>query len=381
MTRTVLVVGGAGVFGAHLLRGILRDTALDVVVAGRSLQRAQAFVASLATPRATAARLDATAADAAGVGAHRPFVVVDAAGPFRPGADALPRAAIAAGAHYLDLADGRAFVAGFAAGLDAPARAAGVMALAGASSTPALSCAVLDHLVAGWSQVNRMETVILPGNRAPRGLAVMQSILSWAGQPVRVFTGGRWVERPGWGMAARADVPGLGRRWAALADTPDLDIVPARYGVTDAAVFRAGLELPVLHLGLLAATLPVRAARACGLRASLVPLAPALLRLADLVRPFGTDRGGMVVEATGLDAAGQPARARWTLLAEAGDGPVIPTLPALAVLRRLEAGVPPAAGARPCVGVLTLTEIAAGFAPYRISAAVERSSEPMPAFG
>jgi len=75
-------------------------------------------------------------------------------------------------------------------------------------------------------------------------------------------------------------------------------------------VFRAGLELPLLHLGLLLATLPVRAARALEMRLALEPLAPALRWLAGLVHGLGTDRGGMVVEAWGLDGAGLPLRRR-----------------------------------------------------------------------
>ena len=386
-----MVVGGAGTFGSRLVRGILGRTGMRVVVAGRGLARAQAFVDGLGAEglgagRVSAARLDAGTADAAALRALGAFAVVDAAGPFRPGQDGLARAAVAAGAHYVDLADGRAFVRGFAAGLDAPARAAGVVALTGASSTPALSCAVLDHLTAGWTAVETVETAILPGNRAPRGLAVMQSILSWAGQPVRVFLDGRWAARPGWGLTRRGDVPGLGRRWSSLADTPDLDLVPARHRVARSAVFRAGLEVPLLHLGLLALGQPVRAARACGVRVSLVPLAPALLWMATLLERAGTDRGGMVVEVAGRDAAGQPVRRRWTLVAEAGDGPVIPTLPALAVLRRLEAEDPPGdgrpgspsagqlrlqPGARACVGAVTLDAITAEFAPYGITASTE----------
>lgn len=367
-----VVVGGAGTFGARLVRGILDHTSLQVVVAGRSLARAQAYADAVRDARVTAVRLDAATTDAAAVRALRAFVVVDAAGPFRPGEHRLARAAVAAGAHYVDLADGRGFVAEFAAGLDAEARAAGVVALAGTSSTPALSCAVLDHLTVGWMRVDAVDVAILPGNRAPRGLAVMRSILSWAGQPVRVFLDGRWVVRPGWGMTQRRDVPGLGRRWSALADTPDLDAVPARYRVVRRSVFRAGLELPLLHLGLLVLSLPVRVARACGIRVSLVPLTPVLLWVAGLVQAFGTDRGGMTVEAAGLDAGGQPVRRRWTLVAEAGDGPVIPTLPALAVLRMLDAGALPEPGARPCVGVLTLEQISVGFAPYRIAASVQK---------
>lgn len=373
--RTILVVGGTGAFGERLVRGLLATTNLNVVIGARGLARAQALADRLGgAPRATAARVDVASVDTAALRALGAFAVVDAAGPYRPGAHGLARAAMAAGAHYLDLADGRAYVAGFGAALDGVAQAVGVVALAGCSSTPALSCAVLDHLTAGWTAVDRVEVAILPGNQAPRGLAVMRSILSWTGQPVRVFLDGAWVTRPGWGLTRRDLVPGLGRRWSSLADTPDLDGIPARYAVRGAAVFRAGLELPLLHLGLLLATLPIRAARRLGLALSLEPLAPALRWVAGLLERAGTDRGGMVVEAWGVDAAGQPLRRRWTLVAEAGDGPVIPTLPALAVLRALAAGAQIPPGARPCVGVLPLPAIAAEFAPYRISTSEDQDT-------
>ena len=368
-------MGGTGAFGERLVRGLLATTDLHVVVAARGLARAQALADRLGgAPRATAARVDVASVDTAALRALRAFAVVDAAGPYRPGAHGLARAAIAAGAHYLDLADGRAYVAGFGAALDGVAKASGVVALAGCSSTPALSCAVLDHLTAGWTAVDRVEVAILPGNQAPRGLAVMRSILSWTGQPVRVFLDGAWVTRPGWGLTRRDLVPGLGRRWSSLADTPDLDGIPARYAVRRSAMFRAGLELPLLHLGLLLATLPVRAARWLGLRVSLAPLAPALRWLAGMVEQMGTDRGGMVVEAWGVDAAGQAVRRRWTLVAEAGDGPVIPTLPALAMVRALAEDRCIAPGARPCVGILRLEEIAAEFAPYRISTSKDQDA-------
>lgn len=221
-----------------------------------------------------------------------------------------------------------------------------------------------------------MEIAISPGNRAPRGRSVVRAILSWAGRPVRVWRDGRWETRPGWGLTVRRGIAGLGPRWLSLAETPDLDIVPARLGVRRTAVFRAGLELPVLHLGLCAASLPVR----LGLLPSLVPAAGLFRALADGLRPLGTDRGAMLVEARGLDAASRPVRATWTLVAEAGDGPVVPTLPALAALRALLDGTPAIApGARPCVGVLDLAAIEAEFAPHRITTHVTEAPDDAPA--
>src|SRR5690606_10610284 len=161
--------------------------------------------AALDTATLTPAALTATGAT----------IVADAAGPFQQAAPTSARAAIAAGLHYVDLADARDFGAAFPA-LDAEARAAGVTALTGCSSTPALSNAVLDRLTEDWRDVVSVEAAISPGARAPRGPSVMRAILSWLGRPVRVFEDGRWVSRPGWSGLHRRDFGAAGRRWASL---------------------------------------------------------------------------------------------------------------------------------------------------------------------
>jgi saccharopine dehydrogenase-like NADP-dependent oxidoreductase len=146
--------------------------------------------------------LDATAVVAGDLRAIGAFALVNAAGPWQGSDLRLPRAAIAARMHYIDLADARGYVADFST-LDAEARAAGVIALTGASSTPALSNAVLDVLVHGWRQVDSVEIAISPGNHAPRGKSLVRAILSYAGGPVRLLEEGVWRFHSGWGMTAR----------------------------------------------------------------------------------------------------------------------------------------------------------------------------------
>ncbi len=364
MPRRIIVVGGTGVFGERLVHEIVARTTLSITIAARDVARAQALADALGgAPRVLAARLDARAATPDELCVLGGFALVDAAGPFQGGKARLAEAAVAAGLHYTDLADARGFVADFATpALDAAARAAGVAALTGASSTPALSGAALAALTRGWRRIDRIEVAIAPGNRgAPRGLSVVRAILSYAGQPIPLRLQGRAQVRPGWGMLARPVLPGLGRRWLALCDTPDLDRPAMEH-----AVFRAGLQLGVLHLGLWLASLAVR----WGWLRSLVPLAGPVRVLAGLLRGLGSDRGGMLVLAQGIDGDGRLVRARWSLVARDGDGPVIPSLPALAMLRALEAGrVAPGAGV---AEVLDLDAIAAEFAPWRISTTTDR---------
>jgi hypothetical protein len=167
--------------------------------------------------------------------------------------------------------------------------------------------------------------------RAPRGLAVVQAVLSYAGRPVNVLEQGVVRARAGWSMLHRRALHGLGSRWFSLCETPDLDLVPQRFATVRTAHFFAGLERGVLHLGLWLLSLPVRA----GLLRSLLPYARPLHALAKRFERCGHDRGGMQVAATGWSDTGVHRQARWELLASAGHGPYVPVLPALALLRRL----------------------------------------------
>lgn len=362
MTR-VLVIGAAGVFGSRLCEGLLRN-GFEVVAAGRNRERAEAVATRLraAFPegRVEVAAMDVATLTAADLEATGADIVADMAGPFQGAEPTTARAAIAAGLSYVDLADGRDFVAAFPA-LDAAARAAGVVALTGCSSTPALSNAVLDRLTEGWREVVSVEAAISPGARAPRGLSVMRAILSWLGRPVRVFEDGGWTLRAGWSGFYRRDFGEAGRRRVSLCDTPDLDLFPARFQPRERALFLAGLEPWPAHLG---AWLLARMVRL--LHFDPVPMAGPLMRLSGWAALFGSDRGAMRVEARGVDGEGRATRAVWRLVAEPGEGPVTPSLPALAAIKAIAAGRVEA-GAKACVGVLSLEAIVAEMAPHGLA--------------
>ncbi|MEP7210139.1 MAG: DUF4166 domain-containing protein [Alphaproteobacteria bacterium] len=350
----ILLVGGAGVFGSRLARGLVDTANAEIILAGRDLEKAKA--AARQTGAASAVALDRRAASAGEIAALNVQLVIDTAGPFQ-GADlSFARTCIEAGCDYIDLADARDFVAAFPS-LDAEARAAGVRAFAGASSTPALSHAALDELTAGWRRIDRVQVGISPANQTPRGRSVIDAILSWAGAPVRVFERGAWRERPGWSGGTFHTLPGIGARRFRLAETPDLDLLVQRYRPTDEALMTAGLEFDLMHFGLWG----VSWLRRLGLIRDLRVLAPMLHGVSEMLLPFGSDAGGMFVEAWGRDADDKPVRAEWTLVIGDRKGPYVPTLPALAMARRLLSGEAIPAGARACVGELRLTDVRADF--------------------
>jgi hypothetical protein len=252
----------------------------------------------------------------------------------------LPRAAIAAGLHYLDLSDDAAFCEGIVT-LDEAARRAGLCVVSGLSTVPALSSAAVRSL-AGTDTPLAIDCAILPGNRSPRGISVMTSILSQAGRPVRIWRGGAWDQASGWSEPADYALPGGIVREGWLIEVPDLRLFPAHFKA-DTVIFRAGLELWVMRRAL-AAFAALRQHCPFVVR----PWQVRLFKLAaDLLAPFGSGRGGMSVT---VIANGESRH--WRLLAEEGDGPFIPGIAARTLLRRASLPV----GARPALEIVTLDE-------------------------
>lgn len=351
----VLILGGTGVFGMRLARLLARD-GHQLTLAARRLPAAQALADEL---NATPLQIDRTG-DLTALAGHD--VVVDAAGPFHTYGDdpyRLARAALSAGAHYLDLADSAAFCAGIT-GLDAEARAAGKAAISGLSSVPAISSAAVRALC-GTGRPLHIDSAILPGNRSPRGLSVMASILAQAGRPFPLYQAGRWTTAPGWSDPQDYTLPGGLIRQGWRIEVPDTRLFPAHFGARTVD-FRAGLELGLMRYGL-AAFAAVRTVMPFPVT---TPLVRAFRLAADLMSPFGTGTGGMSVSVTTATH-----RHSWTLLATDGDGPYVPAIAIRALLRR--PALP--TGATPALEIVTLSELEAAMSDLAIR--FERRSEPV----
>lgn len=338
----VVVLGGSGVFGSRLVRLLCRD-GHEVLAAGRG----EEALRQLSGETGCGVLVLDRRGDLAPLWAAGPEVVVDAAGPFHAyGGDPwrLARDCIAHRVHYLDLADDAGFCAGIG-GLDAEARAAGVVALSGVSSVPCLSSAAVAALAEGWAEIDLISTAILPGNRAPRGRSVVESILHQAGTAFAQVLDGRPEMVRSWSDPRAFDLaPGMRRRGYVI-EVPDQRLLAPVFGARTVE-FRAGMELGVMNRGL-AALSWARGWLGFGMPGWLVGL---VRGAAVLLSPFGSDAGGMVVEVTGRGGAGWERR-RWVLVAEKGEGPFVPAVAARAVLRDLGAVAP---GARPAVAVVSL---------------------------
>lgn len=358
-----LVLGGYGNFGARICRALGRDPRIGLWVAGRDAGRAEALAATIGQgARGVAIDLDAPgfAADLRRLDIG---LVIHTAGPFQRQGYRVAEAAAAAGAHYIDLSDGRRFVCDFPAALDAAFRAAGRTAVCGASTVPALSSAVVEHLTAGWKRIDAIDTCIAPAQTAPRGRATLAAVLSYCGEPVGVWTGGAWQAPRGWAGLERIEFARLRPRLGALCDIPDLELFPARYAVTQRVMFRAALEVG-LSQRVFALLADLRARR---LLPRLACFAGLLHATAGALDFLGTSLGGMVVRVEGLNATGRPARRAWHIAADDDHGPEIPCMAAILLARRLAAPGPRGAlpiGATTAAGLLALAEFAPEFARW-----------------
>jgi len=353
----VIVIGGLGNFGVRICRRLSLEDGFKIVATSRhSERRAPATDVELATLDIDHARL------AKQLKALAPDLVIHCAGPFQNQDYRVALAALACGAHYIDIADGRAFVAGFVAAVQPAAEAAGRLAITGASTLPALSSAVVDTMRNSLRALNSIEILIAPGQQAPRGVATMAAVLGYAGKPFPWRADGVWRVAHGW-QELRSETFSFGRRLSAACDVPDLVLLPGRYPEASTVTFRAALEVSVQHIALWT----LAAVRRIGVPVPLARWVPGLNRVGNWLDRFGSGTGGMKVRVVGIDSLGQRTTNEWELIAKDNHGPEIPCMAAVLLAMKLGRGGDMGAGAKVCMGLIPLREFEGEFARWNIT--------------
>ncbi|CAN1723717.1 Saccharopine dehydrogenase NADP-binding domain-containing protein [Hyphomicrobium sp. 1Nfss2.1] len=366
----IVILGGYGAFGAHAAERLARDPATEIVIAGRSRDKARAQAAKLITGGARAriefAELDAMRATGERLRALGADVIINASGPFQAQDYSLARAAIAARCHYIDLADARAFVCGIGV-LDDEARAAGVRIISGASSVPGLSSAVVRCIGVGL-ELDQVHIGISPGNSFDPGVATVASIISAVGKPFTRRADGRASIAHGWQGLHRHRFAEIGARWMGDVDVPDLELLPVHYPQLSTVRFTAGLEVSVFHLGLWCLSWLGRA----GVLGSGDVLGKPLLAAKRRLSFLGSDCGGMFVHVAGRDSEGNRRERVWNLIARRGHGPYVPAIASVVLAKQLLAGSGPPPGAMPCFQLFTPADFEAEARDLDIRCFVDR---------
>lgn len=352
----ILILGGYGVFGGRLTELLSDNPDLEILITGRSAQKAQAFCKQ----HRGAATLVPAVAERHTVKilleAHHPHLLVDASGPFQEyGKDrySVVEACLSSGTSYVDFADGSDFVFDIDR-YDEAARSAGIFILSGVSSFPVLTAAVVRE-IGQDIDVRRVTGGIAPSPYAGVGLNVMRAVLGYAGAPVRLTRGGTETVAGGLCESLRYTVspPGylpLHSIRFSLVDVPDLRVIPHEFPEIADIWMGAGPVPWFLHVmlnGLAKLRWTLR-----------IPSLTLLARLCHRVinhLAYGEHRGGMFIDIVGETPEG-PASRSWHLLAEGDDGPYIPSMAIAIIVRQMLNGAAPEPGARPATNELTLSD-------------------------
>jgi saccharopine dehydrogenase-like NADP-dependent oxidoreductase len=363
--KTVLLLGATGVFGRRLAANLARVDGISVVLVSRQSAKLAALLDELRT-LTPYTEYRTCIAERSRLGEifqqFKPWLVIDASGPFQGLDYAVPQQALAAGCHFLDLADGRDYLMGFAAALHDEATQRGLVALAGVSSSSALSSAALVALTKNWKRIDTVDIVIAPDGIGDVGEAVVRGVLSYAGKPVPQFRFGALQLVLGWMRGREIDLPRLGKRRVVPVETIEAELFSQRFGVRSRVAFYAGLQSNVEMAGLAVLARLRRLGLFEDLSALVVPFAWGR----KFTRLFATPMGGMLVRALGLNADGKWGEADWSLLADLGQGLNVPGLPIVAALRMMLDNQLPV-GARVACGDIPLSHIEKEFEVLKIT--------------
>ncbi|MGB0843927.1 MAG: saccharopine dehydrogenase NADP-binding domain-containing protein [Alphaproteobacteria bacterium] len=347
--KAVLILGGYGNFGKRIAKALTK-AGIVVHINGRSDSKAQRLIETLPKALAKSACFDVATDLGEELTRLKPQMVINTIGPFQGADYSTAHVCINAGVSYIDLADGREFVTGFTS-LDELAKKKGVLAVSGASTVPGLSSAVVEAFKGDFKQLDSIDYGISPGQRTDFGLATAEGVFSYVGKEIPPRMNAENTAVYGWQNLHKKRFPDIGNRWFGNCEIPDHDLLPARYGFNKLR-FGAGLEIPMLHLGLWAVSWLIRA----GLPINLSKHAGSMLKVRKYFDRFGTDEGGMFVELKGKGHDGLNLTRNWFIVAKSGDGPEIPTIPAISLCKKYLLGEQTDVGAFACVGMVSLED-------------------------
>lgn len=355
--KRVTVLGGYGVFGGRIASALGTRAGVIVRVVGRDGRAARRFAKARRMEHCEARIENGASLRNAIAGSS---IVIHAAGPFQGRDYRVAETCIEEGAHYLDLADARDFVAGIGA-LNERARRRGVFVSSGVSSVPGVTSAIVSFLRPSFRAIEEIQMALSPGNQNPRGASTIGAILTYLGRPIRLWQDGEWIERPGWEDSLELLFPPpVGRRRVYNCDVPDLELFPELFGARTVR-FRAGVELAVFNRCL--SWLSRQRQRG---RFEHLPRRAALFRrLSLLLYPLGSKNGALAVWVRGTAHDGTPIERSGAIVTD-DDGPATPCSPAIVLAGKLLDQGAPRVGAFPCVGFLALEELANHLRSYGV---------------
>ena len=368
----VLIIGGYGTFGFGIAERLSNEAGLELVLAGRNLEKAKAACAELegANP---AAKYTPLALDRNKLALDfKPDLIVDASGPFQAYEhQTVVDYCLEHVIPYADISDDGAFVEAITKRISEQ-----VPLISGLSTCPVLSAIGLREVERVIGPAADITIGIAPSPKADLGRNVVAAVANYAGQKIvpirranqRALAAGL-TETRAVTICVPGDVP-LPRVSLALADAPDAVVLPESFpALTD--VWTGAGTRPVWLLRILVF---MSKAVAKGLLPKLAPFAGFFHRTRAFFS-FGKHRGGFILR--GANVTGE---ASWHLVAEGDHGPRIPALPVVALIRKMLRGETPKAGTYSGDQIIGLADMASEFAQLDITYGLQYDGAVLPIY-
>jgi len=235
---TIWILGATGKSGRAIAAELIGSGA-DVVLLGRDHDRLAAVAASLGGQNRTI--LSSGPAElAALIEAEKPPVVVNTIGPFGETSTPLARACLAAGSHYLDLANELQPVQALL-NMDADARNTGVTLVTGAGFGVLATEALVIELVSGRLPAARATVAAMP-TADGLGSAVLASVIDAVAYGGRRYRDGQLVRTRLGAEHAWIPLPDLPATRCAAVPTGELEAARRASGAGDVVAFSS--EVP-----------------------------------------------------------------------------------------------------------------------------------------
>jgi hypothetical protein len=349
--KKIVVIGGYGAFGS-LISDQLVDSA-KVVIAGRNRKTGEKFADVIGADFVLCNAKDKGSLQKAISSA---FIAINASGPFLSSDYSIPQTCIEENCHYIDLADNREYVKEFKQ-INHLAKAKEIFACTGASTTPAVTYALISELEAQFQDIHSIKIYLSAGNKNKAGVSTFESILSYAGAPLPVWMNGQWKMFSGWGLPEIVDFPPpVSKRFVQLCDVPDLELFPKLFEANE-VIFKAGVELPIFNIGL---SLLAQVKKYIP-QIDLTSLAKPLVKAGRLFKSFGSYSGGVLVKLEDKNG-----NSKSLALVTSMNGPQVPIASAVLLAEKILSKGPPDHGAFPCIGFISLSEFQNYLQPFGV---------------
>ncbi len=362
MIKRVLIIGGYGNFGRFISSKLSRENNLQLIIAGRNPSKGIELVETLdAVNQPEVVKLDIYEDLQQSLKEIQPDIVIHTSGPFQSQSYIVAEACIEQGCHYMDLADAREFVVGISR-LDDSASSSKVLVVAGASSVPTLTCAIIDKYQDQFESITAVDSAISTAQITAEGLATTKAVLSYVGKTFPVLKEGQQSDVYGWQDIRLRKFWQLNTRALSNCNIPDFDVLPMRYPDLQNIRFQAGIELKFQHIILYLLSFLVR----IKLLPSLEPFAKPMLYVSKLFEFMSTGKSGYFLTMTGTSLDGKKQQKQFDLIASKQHGQRIPCIPSIILTKKLAAAEIKHTGAMPCVGLITLDEYMQALSEYDI---------------